>query len=730
MVNNHMISDISISHSGATVNPTDASPEFPGDSTHPLTVASPSLYSGTGILPVSPIQDTRWFQLPDSVRSKVETLLAIVHVIDSAANKKAALLAQASHCGNAPGFTYHSLRTKYYKWIRSGRDWFSLVDCRASGPNFYQKKINEREALAYDFLEYWRELCQRNQRKYAPARRLLLRIWRTHIDDSVHPPARVDKIPGYNNAWPKADPSHGHPAGWSKENLYRHGPTKQEKVAAQQGRKALAAHRPLVMRSRRELELGQFQVFDDVDHDFECYFAEQTKPLRIQQFHGLDILAGYQMCRGYRPQVIDYDTGKRTHLKEKDFLFLLTHSLMTNGYRATGTHLLMEHGTTTLPEKIIALLSDMTGGKIVVEMGAIQKDSTHAGLYEAAGKGNYRFKAHIESWHNLLHNETGFIPGQVGKNRDYRPEELHGRQKHAIELSNAVAALALSAPERAAKLLFPFLNYNDSIWALNDIQDRINDRTDHDLEGWVDLGFTTFDYRLELDTENWKSQEQLLKYAEPQRSIIAGWVKSTPGALRARKMSPREVWNRGKHNLVKLAPHHAALLLWHTGTQREVPVRSAQLQFEDETLGPEPFNYLAVIHPVQGATYIAHDDDKYSTVVNPFDLDRLFLFDSRGRYIGWVERTERPSLADTDAIKRQIGKKAAIEHTLLNDVAKRGMPEARRKLAIHENNIAVLGATPEEKAEQRTLRKLKRQETQEEEPSTDTQTAATLPIML
>jgi hypothetical protein len=50
---------------------------------------------------------------------------------------------------------------------------------------------------------------------------------------------------------------------------------------------------------------------------------------------------------------------------------------------------------------------------------------------------------------------------------------------------NAIAALPANI---VAQLRLPFLEVNQAKWLVNEIMERINRRTDHDLEGWIECG--------------------------------------------------------------------------------------------------------------------------------------------------------------------------------------------------------------------------------------------------
>ena len=67
------------------------------------------------------------------------------------------------------------------------------------------------------------------------------------------------------------------------------------------------------------------------------------------------------------------------------------------------------------------------------------------------------------------------------------------RAGRTIARDKAMAALPA---ERAAMLRLPFLEVNQAKWLVEEITERINQRTEHDLEGWLEAGLTTMDFEL------------------------------------------------------------------------------------------------------------------------------------------------------------------------------------------------------------------------------------------
>ena len=414
--------------------------------------------------------EAEFASLPSDVRDRINRLVAVFREIHAAPNKQAACTEQAAAFRGVRGLAAHSLSVRYYRFIRAGGDWRVLINRSLAGPKYWRPAGGQKPGLPREFIEFWRELCERNQRKDKPAHRELLKIMRTHHDATGK---KFDAIPGYD-AWPVPDKHSGIPDGWSYANLRRHAPSNFEKLVTRQGRGAGYAERPLVFTTRVGLEVGQYYLFDDMWHDFKVVTLGQRHAQRLLQFHSLDLFSGCNFARGIKPVIENEITQAQERLKEVEMLYLVAYVLGVIGYRPAGTTLVAEHGTAAIRPDIEQMLSRFTGGAVKVQRSGLEGAAAFAGMYHGRSKGNWRMKAALESSHNLIHNETAntlLIPGQVGMDRDHCPEDMHrggrlldpetgkplltfGREKHADAL---LAAMAVLEPHEIDQLRLPFL---------------------------------------------------------------------------------------------------------------------------------------------------------------------------------------------------------------------------------------------------------------------------------
>lgn len=599
---------------------------------------------------------TDFLLLPETVRTEVESWHSRFQTQITPPIQRA-----LEGIAQSMGSTYSTARRKYDAWRKSG--WRGLIN---------RSKVRETGgALNPEFIDFWKKLCEQNGRKCYPAYREFVRRFKSG-----------DPIPGLEPNVPRGSL----PLGFSYDNLMRHAPTKFELTASRIGRSAAAPFRPKLLTTRVGLHVGQYLVFDDLWHDFKVVSMAQRRAMRLLQLHAHDLFSGCQFARGLKARMEDPETGKSVNLNQDEMLFLVAHVLSAFGYYREGCVLMVEHGTAAIPEWLEKLLFDLTNGLVTVDRSGIEGASSFAGQYAGRGKGNFRFKAALESLGNLIHNETANllnVPGQTGSNsRINAPEELAGREKHNDALALAIVDLAKSHSPLASKLRLPFLEVNYAKWVVEEIMERINQRTVHDLEGWEQCGLTTFDFQIPgLPLIPSSAYENL---PADHKARIDAVSEPVP-----RKMSPREVFDAGRSDLVRFRPEQTAYLL-KDRHGREVSVgNDYMITFEDSAISPEPLRYKAHHFP---------PGEKFLAVVNPWAPEDLHLFDVRGRWVGQVETWQRIRRDDVAALHRQMGESAKVEKELLAPLAARGAELTAKRLEDSRHNIGAIKGTAAKQA--------------------------------
>jgi hypothetical protein len=633
----------------------------------------------------SPVSGTRSFSIPDAdlpvfsklpeaVRVDVRRKLKAFEAVHASGKVMPACKAQAALFAGARGFSPSTLRCAYYAFLRSG-DWRTLIDRARAGQDFIDR---QEIALPGEFVEFWRGLCERNQRKSRAAHRELLRIWRSRHDTMGQ---LLKSIPGYLE-WPAAEAGTGIPFGWSESNLYRCAPTRFELTAARIGRLAAADYRPKVFSTRFGLRVGQFYFFDDQEYDVKTNFPGNSKAMRPLGLNSLDLFSACLFAYSFKPTIWNQEDQTKQKLREVDMLWFTVHVLTSFGFRddEIGTILGVEHGTAAISEQFEQRIFDATHGCVRVNRSGITRQNSFDGLFEGSSRGNFRFKAALESIFGLVRNEMAMLPGQVGPDRLRAPDDTAGRDRYNNSLIRAALAMP---PERAALLRLPFLDWGQFTGLCLDIYARINARTDHELEGWVKSGLVVNEWRVN-DQQPWLPQATFLALPAPEQAVMRQLIESSPRLSRARKLSPQEVFQSGQGSLQKVKTFLLPVLLGpEFGTERRV--HNGLFEWDDQSISPDPIRFLARSNNAQ-----LPEGEKYLTYLNPFSPTELVLCNAKGGYVGSCQPWASPCHSDVERIHRQMGMARKIEAELLAPVARRGADLSREKLAMHQHNAAVL----------------------------------------
>ena len=628
------------------------------------------------MLTLIPAAERPYFSMfKEDIQHEVARLLPFMHKVDQAKSISAALVEQAAAAGMAEG----TFRRKFYAWKKDG--------CKGLVPGNKVPKylVSERPRITTEFIAEWRRRVENVQR------RAMRQAWNDLLRD-IRKGEKIPGLPHWTAMWgedfpeseiPKVCPLTWIPASLTYNNLRGYAPKKFELVHARQGRRAAAALRPLVATTRVGLKCGQIYVFDDMWHDHKVNFfgVEQRAALRPLEFHCIDLASTKKVAWGIRPRLINED-GTHEQLKDREMRQLVCQVLCVVGYRADGTTLDVENGTAKIGDNLAEFIDYATDGAVKVQRGTIDKRALLAGAFAPRGIGNFRFKASLESLGGLYHNALASLPGQTGLSPAMQPESLDGLDKYNASLFEVVKKLS---PERAARLWFPVLEFNEFANLLCEIYERIDSRTDHNLEGWgpnteevfvPGPGLDPIPMQLLLANADKFAGAIQLAHADPARYV--GF----------RRLSPKAVWNRGAADLVRVPIFHAPAIL---GADNGVHVRITRqheawvVYKETHTrvrYSPElkQFNtpFTNILHP--GADYIFY----------PIPGDnRAAVCDADNRPIGWTVQMSIASKADKQSILKAHGESEHIRALLESGYRERHAPEAEQIRAMREHNKAV-----------------------------------------
>ena len=558
--------------------------------------------------------------------------------------------------------------------------WRGLID---------QRRIQRaaESTVPAEFWEWWRALCEKEGRSCKMAYRRVLTLWENG-----------ELLKGYD-VNPPSDVS-GFPMGLSYSNCMRHAPTKRDLKAIRIGAFAAKSESDLILTTRVGLQVGKVLMIDDQWHDdtviFEGTNRQTVRPLEmcIQ-----DVASAYKCAYGLRPRLLRED---KTHeqLGERDTRLLVVAHLLNQGYRADGTLITVEGGTATIRRNkdgsmgpFEQALDMVTGGAVRVLRGKCGIPPVVLGGWPGPAKGNFRLKASLESLHGFDHNALGLIPGQTGSNsRENRPEKLSAIETYTKNVLKEVEELpADRAASIMEKLRFELMQWKEYEGVVFDVYRWIAMRTEHNLEGWIENGWTTQEWKDMPEDKRWLPAALLAKLPEARRDMVLARI-SQPGCKRIRRLSPLEVYKAGSKDFVRIRPEHVPHLLGKDLAIEKGLDGNGRIKFASQEYGggnPLIFPARRLIN-VLGQEIVIDPNQKYMVFPNPFDTTRLFVCDKDMRYLGYARRQVGVNRDDLDAIHKAIGQANHGRAVLDAPLQARHASEAEERTEVIEHNKAVM----------------------------------------
>jgi hypothetical protein len=647
-------------------------------------------------MPLALADSIKSISLPAEVRKETGLLAALLKEALAAphgAKGRAYESAARQMCAAGHSITADGIRALLPHFKREG--WHALIDGR--------KVPHDDNKLPRGFVKEVKRRFDRQPRSRKDAWETLVNEWRAG-----------KTIPGYRGAsyvtqddpkgekaFPEADPYQPYPSGWSYKHLCRVCRSSAfERVAMTIGLgRAKALHGPKKFTTRAGLHLFSHLAWDDVEHDQIVHLLDRTmrQQCRAVDIGVLDVLSADRFDWGTRPMIKKFDPDQdrmvKQKLKEENVRFLYAKTLHQYGFNPRGTCHVIERGTSTFRDRVMQITRDRMkeiygepDGKPIITFdlgGWTGKEQVVAGMFQGKGGGNPRHKPWLESIHNLIHNRLASLPAQTGPDVDRRPEFLNGIQD---ETGVLLAICPNLTDHQIRQLQFPTLEYySEFLPLLRHVYDAIARRTDHALEGWADCKFFTRDFRFHRGSQEWLSENQYLALPPADRSMLAQAVKRDGACERPRRLSPREVRLARMHELVK-PPESLIAEILYEDLAREQKVKNHYFKIQDQEISPEPVYYDSSIRTLEGNQIELTDGEHFEVVVNPFDLDRLWVYAGgkrgKGAYLGLASRTYTPCRGDEAGNKRALGinesRYAAIRAPLVDRHSNLAVEEAAR----------------------------------------------------
>jgi hypothetical protein len=555
-----------------------------------------------------------FYSLPAKERERVSELLNVFTEIDRAGRGIVSALNRIALANlDRHGWTFHNLRTLFYRW-RDGKDWRVLA-----------RSYGHEKALPDEFIEWIRAQMDNEGRSSKQAMNRARELFR-----------EGKPVAGYGTwrewfaaTYPDRDlPKHfpgDYPRGWSQSNLYRYAPSKAQLMLARRGLGAAQTLLEHVIRDTSALRPLEFVAFDDFETDILArFYIPETREWKICRVAGvlaIDVATRRRLAIGLKPR-IENDEGRKIGIARRDVQFLIKNLFARWGvpqdYPMT---LLVENAAAAItPDFEAALELNFHGQVRVSRTGMIEHRGLKNGFTERGGKPWE--KGWIESAFNLMHNRAGNLPGQKGSRYDLAPGNL------AAKIAYTEGLLANITPEQASQLRLPFLSVDEAITAFEQVFDWMDQRTDHKM-----LGFDKVTECRAREGDAWQPFSQLALMAPEQQMQVA---------LRDRMESPLERWAKlaPACAFIKVPEFVVALLAF---TPKRIEIRNHKVTFAHGGTG---FTYL----DVDGALKTQPEGTKLFAYFDEDQPALLYVTDLQGRRVAVLKHNAPANLKDPEAI--------------------------------------------------------------------------------
>ncbi|MEG2614005.1 MAG: hypothetical protein RR996_03065 [Alistipes sp.] len=500
------------------------------------------------------------------------------------------------------------------------------------------------------FLTYWHGLVQANQRASRPAFRQLI----AKLESGVN-------IPGYGtwrDIYRAENPQRSCPdicpyrigtllpAGWSCANLNRHKPNKWALRALRIGPIAASTALPQVLRTRAGLSRGQIVEIDDMWHDVKVRYGNHPAERCIE-------LAMIDVATGYRSYILKpirkREDSTRELILPRMMPYLISYWLVVQGYRSAGALICGEHATAAVGKRLAAEIENVTGGKVKFSSGGLASTPLIKGLYDGRPRGNFKFKARLESSHSLVHNELASTVGQVGYTRETAPEDLYGRdatEKSLMRQCDQLIATDSSLPDQ---IRFPYMTYAAYAAEVSAAIARINDRTDHALEGWDEQGFIVGSWRTGA-REPWRDLSELGTLPPAVMDAFRHELELHPENVRARRLSPKEAWEKRASDVIRAGRWTMPILLGDSLSMTATVNEKMELKIKDSEIDLSA-TVVAIVND-DGKERLLERGTSYKIWVNPLEPSIAYIATTEGQYLG-IAPVSLPSHQDDEASLHQ-----------------------------------------------------------------------------
>lgn len=503
-----------------------------------------------------------------------------------------------------------------------------------------------------------------------------LRAWRR---DPLNPALA---IPGYDSPPPdSAESRYRHPFGWSLRNLNEMKPTRYQQAEGRLGRHHSNALLPPVLTTRVGLLPGECYLFDDQHYDLMVHWGDE--PVRPLGLNCLDLASGCDVARGMRPELPGNPDGEKA-LTRAHTLWLVIHILTVVGYYHGRCKLVFESGSSSVDEEFKRHIALATDNRVTVDIGEVSKEVVRGVLLPS--KGNPRFKAPRESWFNLLRNRMGFLPLALGMDRDHKPEDtdrLVAEDRHLLQVARSLP------PSVFSELRTDGLPWSRFALVANAISEGVNQRTEHDLEGWAACGRERVAYRVGGE---WIDESAYLQLPPETRALLVTRMRAGEVVSRLEKASPREVFDSGLPGLRRVSPFRWHLLIpAKYAIARTVP-SNRMIVVSSRQYSPDPIQFQPFFFTESGEERPMPANQDVLLFLSPVHPEFCLVTRTDGRPYGLCFAVVKGTRFDEDALLAQYAQRNRLRADLSGTAAVHNQLLAREREERRESNAAIAEA--------------------------------------
>jgi hypothetical protein len=444
-----------------------------------------------------------------------------------------------------------------------------------------------------------------------------------------------------------------------------------------------------VPRTRCGLLRGQCVQIDDMWHNVKVMWDGNRKAERVVQLSMVDVLTGRWLAWLCKP-VREREDGTRETLRQEWVKYFVGYLLCVAGYSRKGCLIMGEHGTAAADGELKAALKSLCGDAVSFGAGGLLNQPLAAGLYDGRPRGNYKYKGLIESLHSLEQNQLADARGQIGSRDSLgnEPEQVYGMDKATAGLVAAAVALEHRRPGIIGRLQMPYMPYRDFSSLVDEAFSALNRRSWHRMEGWEDCGFVGGEFR-PAPGMPWTPDTAI---TPESAQAVHAMVEADPSLWRARNMSPDEAWAARASDVIRLEPWAMPVILGDSLARDCACSDKLELDYRDESTLRR--------HTVAGVLDSGEPLERgarYRVWINPLCVERAYIADADGRYLGTARAMVASRHDDFEGLKLSLG----VRQSALGAELKRLRPVAIKRLreqdeAARVNCEEILGKDPAE----------------------------------